>query len=321
MPQFAPEGLARAALAHIGLAWWLAAMIDLIAVDWGTTSFRAYRVRAGLAMDAVGGPHGILSVKPGEHAATLRSMIGEWLPAPVVMSGMIGSRQGWKEAPYAPCPAGAGEIARAALRWDEPGIGAITLLPGVTTEHASGMPDVMRGEETQVFGALAALGRDEGVFITPGTHSKRITVEGGRIVSFASYMTGEVFAALKDHTILARLMAEGEPDGTGFRDGISAAARLQGPGDLLNAVFGARTLGLFDRLPGRELADYLSGLLIGAELVSALPEGGEGVVIGSDALAARYGAAAEALGRRLVKAPPDCVARGQIAVLAAGGGA
>jgi 2-dehydro-3-deoxygalactonokinase len=299
----------------------LGELTPMIAVDWGTTAFRAYLLRDGVVADTVSGPHGILSVEPGGHAGVLKSLIGHWLPAPVVMSGMIGSRQGWKEAPYAACPADVRALAAKALRWNEPSIGAVMLLPGVMAEHASGMPDVMRGEETQVFGALAAMGLREGVFIAPGTHSKRITVRDGRIESFASFMTGEVFAALKEHTILKRLMTDGEPSGEGFRRGVAAAAGLESGGELLHAIFGARTLGLFDRLPGHELSDYLSGLLIGSELATAMPEGGEGVVIGSDALAERYIAAAEMLGRTLNKAPADCVALGQSAVLAAGGGA
>jgi 2-dehydro-3-deoxygalactonokinase len=231
---------------------------------------------------------------------------------------MIGSRQGWKEAPYAACPADAADIAAAALRWDEPGLGPITLLPGVATEHPGGMPDVMRGEETQVFGALAAMDRSRGLFITPGTHSKRITVEAGRITGFRSFMTGEVFAALKDHTILSRLMSAGAPSGQGFARGVNAAQGLDSPGALLNAVFGARTLGLFDKLPGHELADYLSGLLIAAELISALGDAADAVVIGSDDLSERYINAAALLGRKLVKAPADCVARGQAAIMEAG---
>lgn len=290
----------------------------IIAVDWGTSSFRAFRVENGVVADSVSGPHGILSPASADRAAFLKGMIGPWLPAPVVMSGMIGSRQGWKEAPYARCPASAADIAQAALRWSEPGIGEVTLMPGVMTEHADGMPDVMRGEETQVFGALAALGRDSGLFVTPGTHSKRITVEAGRITGFRSFMTGEVFAALRDHTILSRLMSEGEPGGEGFRRGVAAARGLDSPGALLGAVFGARTFGLFDKLPGHELADYLSGLLIGAELLSALGDAEEAVVIGSDALVERYVSAAAALDRTLVKAPADCVPRGQAALVATG---
>ncbi len=293
---------------------------SIIAVDWGTTAFRAWRVEGGRIVDSVSAPKGILAVEGGAFGEALRGLVGGWLPAPVVMSGMIGSRQGWREAPYAACPASSADIAARALRWEEPGVGPVTLLPGVMTEHASGMPDVMRGEETQVFGALAASGADGGLFITPGTHSKRVTVEGGRITGFASYMTGEVFAALKGHTILSRLMTEGEATGEGFRRGVEAAAGLEGPGALLNAVFGARTLGLFDRLPGAELADYLSGLLIGAELVSALPEGGQAVVIGSAELDARYVKAAGLLGRRLTPAPADCVVLGQVALMRAGEG-
>ena len=111
---------------------------------------------------------------------------------------MIGSRQGWREAPYAQCPAGADDIVKALATIDHAGR-AISLVPGLSTENDA-MPDVMRGEETQIFGALALSGRDEGLFLLPGTHSKWAEVKDGRIVSFRTFMTGEVFGALKDHT-------------------------------------------------------------------------------------------------------------------------
>jgi 2-dehydro-3-deoxygalactonokinase len=299
---------------------------DLICVDWGTTSFRAYAVRDGRIMARVDAPRGILTVAAGEHGPLLRNLLAD-LPAafgaqPIIMSGMIGSRQGWIEAPYLPAPASTDDLAARLLTWDEPGLGPISLVPGVMQDPADGIPDVMRGEETQVFGALALMGLSDGVFIMPGTHSKCIVVEAGRIVRFASFMTGEVFAALRGHTILGRLMTgEGAVatamPGDGFAQGVRAARHLTSAGALLNAIFGARTLGLFERLPASELADYLSGVLIGAELCAALPEGGSGIVVGSGELVQRYSEAARLLGRALTPAPPDSVVAGQVAILSA----
>ena len=225
---------------------------------------------------------------------------------------MIGSRQGWKEAPYAACPARAKDIAAACLRWDEPDIGRILLAPGLKTIDQDGVPDVMRGEETQIFGAMRAFGVADGIFILPGTHSKRAIVRDGAIEQFATFMTGEVFAALKGHTILARLMSEGASDGSGFKRGVSEGAKLRSAGGLLHRLFATRTLGLFDLLPSAELADYLSGLLIGAELADSLSTAApEAFVIGSGALSARYVEAASVVGvppysraRRLRRARP-----------------
>lgn len=295
-------------------------MTDFVAVDWGTSSFRAYLVKSAQVTAEHEAARGILTVEPGQHAGVLRTLIG-FLPSeaaglPIVMSGMIGSRQGWKEAPYASVPATLADIVQGALRWREPGLGPIALLPGVMQDPPGGMPDVMRGEETQIFGALDLLGLSEGTFIMPGTHSKAVAVSDSALKGFRSFMTGEVFAALKGHTILGRLMEDGQPNGEGFARGVAASRSVSSAGGLLNAIFGARTLGLFKRLPPPELGEYLSGLLIGAELCEALPEDGEAVVVGSDELCDRYVRAADQLGRGLRRAPERSVVAGQIAAFA-----
>jgi 2-dehydro-3-deoxygalactonokinase len=290
---------------------------SFVSVDWGTSSFRAYWIVEGAVRDKRTTGDGILAIPAGGHAAALRAALAGWaFDGPVVLSGMIGSRQGWKEAPYAACPARATDIAAACLRWDEPEIGRILLVPGIKTIGHDGVPDVMRGEETQILGAMRALGVSGGTFILPGTHSKRAIVRDGAIEQFATFMTGEVFAALKSHTILARLMAEGPSDGSGFRRGVREGANLKSAGGLLHRLFATRTLGLFDLLPPAELADYLSGLLIGAELADSLSAATpEAYVIGSGALSARYAEAADVLGFRLISAPEDCVVLGQSLIL------
>jgi 2-dehydro-3-deoxygalactonokinase len=289
-----------------------------ICVDWGTSSFRAYLASLGGAILArKEAPRGILTVAPGDHEEVLSGFIGEWFarPLPVLMSGMIGARQGWAEAPYAPCPTGLREIAAAIVAIPTRSFGAIALIPGVSALDRSGAPDVMRGEETQILGALAAMNRNEAIFVLPGTHSKWARIEGGRIVSFATYMTGEIFAALKGHTILGALMASGGESREGFAEGVRAASRLDGPGDLLHAVFMTRTLGLFGQMKPEQLPDYLSGLLIGAELLSGGRNASGAVVIGSPELTARYCRAGELLGLTLEPAPADCALRGQLALL------
>jgi 2-dehydro-3-deoxygalactonokinase len=293
----------------------------LVGLDWGTTSCRAYLVGADGVIARNDGP-GILRVEGGAFGPWFDTMVGAWIAAhgvlPVVLSGMIGSRQGWKEALYAKCPAGAGDIVKALAKIDHDGL-PISLVPGLSTEN-DGMPDVMRGEETQILGALAMSGMDEGLFLLPGTHSKWVEVSGGRIVSFRTFMTGEIFGALKDHTILGRLMREGTSDAEGFARGVKEGAALGGAGALLNRMFATRTYGLMDRLPDTALSDYLSGLLIGAEIAEATRRSQSAVtIIASVALAQRYTDALKLLGHDSTLAREDCVAAGHRQIARAAG--
>jgi len=282
----------------------------LIGLDWGTTSCRAYLVGAdGAVLDRVADGAGILKVENGAFGAALDTMVGRWDAAlPVLLSGMIGSRQGWVEAPYARCPAGADGVVKALATVDH-GRRTISLVPGLSTENDA-MPDVMRGEETQIFGALALSGQTDGLFLLPGTHSKWAYATGGRIASFRTFMTGEVFGALKDHTILGRLMTAGsDPDG--FARGVREGAAVGSAGALLNRMFATRTYGLMDKLSGAALSDYLSGLLIGAEIAEATRRSkGAVTIIASPALAQRYTDALALLGHQSMLAPDDCVAAG-----------
>ncbi len=302
---------------------------QLIGVDWGTSSFRAYLSDGGgQVMDRRASPMGILSVADGHFEAALAAELTPWRdahgPLPIIMSGMIGSRQGWREAAYVRCPADIGDLAANLLAFECESLGRLAIVPGLTVE-ADGMPDVMRGEETQIVGAqiaseLALSGRGDGHYVLPGTHSKWVRVDGGRITTFSTYMTGEVFAAMKDHTILGRLMsADGGDDTAAFVSGVRAGAAAGGPGALLHRLFAARTLGLFDRLPGGHIAGYLSGLVIGAELGDVSKATRTFTIIGSDALAARYETAAACLGIETRRAPADCVAAGHAAIARAAG--
>jgi 2-dehydro-3-deoxygalactonokinase len=234
---------------------------------------------------------------------------------------MVGSRQGWIEAPYANCPAGLAEIAAATVIAPSVALRCVRIAPGVSVRDARGAPDVMRGEETQIFGALRASGAPEGLFVLPGTHSKWARVEDGRIVGFETFMTGEVFAVLKEHSVLGRMMAprEGGANG-GFDLGLEAAAALKLPGDLLHAIFMTRTFGLFNQVEPGELAEYLSGLLIGAEILAGARGAEAATVIGAPALADRYIGAGAKLGVAMSAAPENCATLGQIALLEELGG-
>jgi 2-dehydro-3-deoxygalactonokinase len=271
--------------------------VTLVAVDWGTSSLRGVLLDdAGKVLDTYAAPLGILAVPPGQFASIFVAHFAHWMRAAgdlCLISGMAGSRQGWQEAPYCPCPAGFADVA-SALAWIEPG--RIALVPGLCCER-EGVPDVMRGEETQVLGALALLGLHDAELVLPGTHSKWVTVRGGRIERFRTFMTGEFYALLRQHSILARTLPaeDGELDVAAFERGVAHAGR---DGSLLSAAFSARTLALFDKLPAAAQPSYLSGLLIGEELRAQNPGGGSGtvVVIGSEVLTSRYRIALAARG-------------------------
>ncbi|HEV2675678.1 MAG TPA: 2-dehydro-3-deoxygalactonokinase [Aliidongia sp.] len=285
----------------------------MIAVDWGTSSFRAYRLGAdGTILATVASPRGILSVADGRFDAVLREEVGPWLDAErlMLLSGMIGSRQGWREAPYAPCPAGEPEIRAALTRLDFDWPGQAWLAPGLTC-RSNGVPDVMRGEEVQILGALDALDRGTGLVCLPGTHSKWVRVEDGRITGFQTHMTGESFAVLRQHSILGRLMpaadAESDPDDQAFAAGL---ARARTEGGLLHHLFGVRSLGLMGDVPTESLPAYLSGLLIGHELAATVAIVGPVHLIGNDTLTRRYGQALTLSGRVALPMAPDRAAAG-----------
>jgi 2-dehydro-3-deoxygalactonokinase len=260
----------------------------LIAVDWGTSSLRGARMGDdGAVLEERAFARGILTVTPGGFPAIFEEHFGAWMEPPdtlCLIAGMAGSRQGWTEAPYCPCPAGFDELAQR-LAWVEPG--RIAIVPGMSCEHA-GVPDVMRGEETQVFGALHLLGLRDALLVLPGTHSKWVQVHGGHIESFATLMTGEFYALLRRDSILARMMPadDGELHEAAFDAGVALALR---DGGLLHHAFSVRSLALFDRLPPAQAPSYLSGLVIGDELRSRqLARGDRVVIVGTDALTQRY---------------------------------
>ena len=281
-------------------------MKRLLAVDWGTSSLRgALLDKHGEALEERSFARGILTVAPGGFPQVFRDCFGDWMTQGTLclMSGMVGSRQGWREAPYCPCPAGLEAIA-ARLEWlDWLEAGRIAIVPGLCIE-TSGAPDVMRGEETQIFGALQWFGIDDARIVLPGTHSKWATVVGRRITDFSTWMTGEFYALLRQHSILARTLPEGDSayDGAAFDAGVQQA--LQGPG-LLHTAFSARTLSLFGRMAPDALPSYLSGLVIGEELKSQSVQAGDTlIVVGADTLSAHYEQALALLGARVRRVGP-----------------
>lgn len=269
----------------------------LLALDWGTSSLRACLLgETGSVVEQRSQPWGILHLPDGGFAAALEGIAGDWLAAspelPVIASGMVGSAQGWHEVPYVDCPADAASLAAQLLRFEAlPGV-VLHIVPGVRRDGAR--PDVMRGEETQVVGVLArqASPAQHTLLVLPGTHCKWVQVEDGRIADFHTYMTGELFALLREHSILgrpARQAGGGQVSEAAFERGV-AALRRSGPAGASALLFSARTLVLCGALQAEHSLEYLSGLLIGEELRCALPAAGDAspMLVGDAALCARY---------------------------------
>ncbi len=282
----------------------------MLAVDWGTTSFRAYRLdSAGGVVESRSAPAGILAVEGGNFAAVLEQQAGDWIAAgdaTVFMSGMIGSRQGWLEVPYAACPAGLDEIA-AGMRKVAWARADVWIAPGLTCRDDAGVPDVIRGEETQILGILDRLGTGRHTICLPGTHSKWVEVENGRITHFSTHMTGEAFAVFKGHSILGRMMKDGDTDRRAFADGVHRSADS---GGLLHHLFGVRSRGLFGELPDTASASYLSGLLVGHEIHAAATNGRPVHLLCTAQLADVYRQALDVLGLESSTLDSNAVTRG-----------
>jgi 2-dehydro-3-deoxygalactonokinase len=308
----------------------------LIALDWGTSALRAYLLGAhGEILETRTQPWGIMRTPNGDFAQAFRAMTSDWRQRaphlPAIASGMIGSAQGWREVPYKTCPAGLNDLVEGLRPLVETGI-HLHIVPGIAVRGA--LPDVMRGEETQVMGALDRVPRlcADGCLVLPGTHSKWVIVRHGRIETFTTYMTGELFAVLRDHSLLGRpaIAAGVESDAdnsntpsTDFKRGVVAARDHAGVG-LLALLFSARTLMLTGQLHPLDTLSYLSGLLIGEELRSALAarglrSGGPITLIGDPQLCARYARAFQLFGLPDVGMIEDAVTAGlwRIAVKAA----
>ena len=285
----------------------------LVGIDWGTSAARAYRLDAGgQVLERRDLPIGIRHVRDGRFDAALAKLIAGWdVRVPRIASGMIGSRQGWVEAPYVECPASLTALGDRLVRvpHDE-----LAIVPGVVTHDAAGIADVMRGEETQLLGSV---GRNERVLaVLPGTHSKWARVEHGRVVDFTTFMTGELYGVLIAHSMLGRLA--GHEPGRFMRDAFSrGVARGLAGGELLHDMFGARTLALTAGLRSEEVADWLSGLLIGREVGAARAwaqragiDASHVRVIGADALADRYELALSDAGIVAARGVADAAAHG-----------
>lgn len=272
-----------------------------VLIDWGTSNVRAYAVDDnGAVIESRASERGIRNVENDAFATAFDELVGGWLDdssTAVLMSGMIGSRQGWLEAPYLACPAAPEELARALAT--VPGRASVRIVPGLSFRTETGHYDVLRGEEVQCFGAMALEEIADAVICLPGTHSKWVWASRGRVERFSTAMTGETFAVMRTHSILSALMSpeDGSERGRNLGESRHFAAgldRARDPGGLLSHLFSVRADGLFGVVPAEQLADYLSGILIGHEIIAMsdlFPEPRPVLVIGGAALSQAYCAA------------------------------
>lgn len=318
---------------------------QLIALDWGTTSCRGYLLgEGGEVLEERREPSGIMEVTARAAATgtpcalayeqTFEELCGEWLAAqpgiPVVACGMVGSAQGWAEAEYRPVPT---DLAApdVVLTPVVTRLGTtVYIIPGVIADSA--LPSVMRGEETQILGIFASKAKpfapaedSDWVVVLPGTHSKWVRMTGTTIRDFTTYMTGEFFALLTADSILSRLAERaGAPDWEAFARGLDVAASPMGRGGVLNTAFSARSLVLTGELASHQVEDYISGLLIGHELVGIeawlLGEHPDAIVLCGDRdLNDRYLRALEQFGRPVAFVTADSAPLGMWQVAQATG--
>ena len=312
-------------------------LAQLIALDWGTTSLRAYKLAAGgVVLEQRALSSGIMQLPKTPRVINGRECAdgfelafdeacGDWLDAqpdlPVIACGMVGSAQGWREAAYCETPANVANLGKSLQTVVSLRGTVVHIVPGVI--QRSRLPNVMRGEETQVLGVLQNLPIDAGADLLiglPGSHSKWVDVVDGCITHFDTFMTGEVFAVLSEHSILGRTLKQGATfDALAFDRGVQIAQSADGELGVLSTLFSARTLGLTGELSPTAQADYLSGLMIGHELAALAtvqrrrrnnPNLPSIILIGNAQLCARYSRALDACGFANVTLAEQATERG-----------
>lgn len=302
-----------------------------VVVDWGTTSFRAVLLSPdGAIHERIETGDGIQFVNKDAFEATLLRLLEPWLAAEgaldIVLVGMVTSRNGWIEVPYVPCPCTIDDLAGGAVRRQLANGSCVILLPGINDPARKPFPDVMRGEETQIVGFGL---ENDATIVLPGTHSKWARVAGGRISGFRTFVTGELYALLVQHSFIAR--AAGSDTGadevpTAFQRGIAEGATDAVDGEaMLSLVFSARTGMLAGELAATDIRDYVSGLLIAQEFRQArscgfFAKGDRIGIVGNDGLNRRYADVARYFGLEIIAGSENAAIDGARAILAAGKG-
>lgn len=238
-----------------------------ILVDWGSTNRRCYLLSpAEEEIDSVRDDRGVLCLAASDYAGEIAQLRTRFGDHPILLSGMAGSDRGLCIAPYVACPAGLNQLAEAVVA---SGIDRCFIAPGMKFQGTDTC-DVMRGEELQILGAVAAgLMPSTGIACQPGTHCKWVRVDEGRIISVRTAMTGEMFALLRTHSLLNRLLSGAVSGGAAFEQGCRRSIAHR---DLLGDLFGARASALLGERPEEAVADYVSGLIIGADVAAHAPD-------------------------------------------------
>ncbi|MEX0852104.1 MAG: 2-dehydro-3-deoxygalactonokinase, partial [Bauldia sp.] len=274
----------------------------------------------GATLDEVASDDGIGRIGGG-HEATFEKLVAGWPAAPAIMAGMIGSRQGWREAAYLACPTTPEAIAKAIVPFPTARGRMIAIVPGLMVRSEERDGDVIRGEETQIIGLIEREPGFSGACILPGTHSKWVTVKGGGIIGFQTYLTGELFDLLAHKSLLRHSVAEGGDDLSQSRDFALAVRRTAERGlPFLAAVFSVRVRQLLDGVAPDDNLAYLSGLIIGAEIAAARATGSTKAaairIIGTRSLATAYARAFAILGETVETIEGDAMATAGLVRLA-----
>jgi 2-dehydro-3-deoxygalactonokinase len=261
-----------------------------LAVDWGTTNRRIFLIEGGKVTRTARDGKGVTTVRDfAAEAAAIRAAFGD---LPMLMAGMVGSNIGWQGAPYIAAPAGIADLAANLLRIDH----RTAIVPGVSV---TGPADVMRGEEVQLLGAVqSGLVPGDALLMQPGTHCKWVQMRHARIHRFTTAMTGELFALLRTHGLLAAQLGADVTLGAAFRDGIEQGRKR----DLTAALFGIRAARLLGERDDSDAASFASGLLIGSDVAVRLAEHGHEIIhiLADPVLGGLYAVAIEAHGRTAV---------------------
>jgi 2-dehydro-3-deoxygalactonokinase len=259
-----------------------------IAVDWGTSSRRIYRIDGDRVTATERDDLGAARLTANDYAGEVEALRARLGDLPMLLAGMAGSDIGWRKVPYVETPARLDDLA-ASLRWIDD---RTAIVPGVCSRDG-GRVDVMRGEEVQFLGAVAAgLVSGDGLLCQPGTHCKWAELQGGAIARFTTAMTGELFALLSSKGLLARQLAGVAGPGPAFREGVAEGARR----DLAASLFTVRARGVLDLLEEADAASFASGVLIGADVAPRIGAGQEVHLVSDPELGSLYVAAIETLG-------------------------
>lgn len=281
----------------------------MIAINWGSSNFRAYKLDAqGNIEEEKESSRGAVGVPTGGFLDALILEVGDWLfgkDTRVLMSGMVGARRGWKEAPYVPVPATFEQVVKRVIRVDVEGLD-VRIVPGLIGKDDQGVPEVLRGEETEIFGCTADLGKCM-LLCLPGTHTKWVRMDEGKIAGFLTSMTGDIFKAIREHTILRACTQQEPADEEAFLRGVERARQ---PGDIAHHLFGVRTLVLTGAMQESSASSYLSGLLIGHEVRATAWQDDAVHLIGDPVLCSLYEKALGKIGVGVKLEPEGAALRG-----------